>query len=69
LTTRDLIHFRKKIKKKAPGDWSPGAECMSVIKQAQAEGTLPDNSAYPQEVPFLTLSMFIIPRLLILTKR
>ncbi len=36
---------------------------MSVIKQAQAEGTLPDNSAYPQEKPFLLLSMFIIPQL------
>lgn len=32
---------------------------MSIIKQAQAEGNLPDRSAYSQEKPFFTLSKFI----------
>jgi len=47
------------FKKKAPGKWIPGAEDISIIKQAQAEGNLPDRSADSQEKPFFTLSMFI----------
>ncbi len=49
------------IKEKSPGCAAPGAEGMSFIKQAQAEENLPDKSAYSQEIPILTLSMFIIP--------